>query len=76
MNIIYSKIIIIIAFASSISVLIAGVIIPINGMIIGGVIGLIGSSILGMGIMIHNSTKIKEIKKENIQRITNPLSEV
>lgn len=74
MNIIYSKIIIIIAFATSISTLIVGVILQINGMIIGGVVGLFASAVLTISILINNSTKINTIQKENINHITNPLS--
>lgn len=78
----YSKLIIITAFLTSVIILIIGAIKSINGMIIGGVISLFGSSVLIMSIMIHNSTTPNKpitntnTNTNNIITIKNPVSEV
>jgi hypothetical protein len=71
----YSKLLIILAFLASVIVLIIGVVKPINGMIIGGVIGLLGSALLLMSVMIQSSTKPKETTKKIIT-VNNPIPEV
>ena len=76
----YYKLIIIGAFLSSIIILIAGTIIPINYMIIGGVIGILASSILLMGIMIQNNTSVDSTlpttNTSTDRVITNPIYDV
>jgi hypothetical protein len=72
----YSKIIIILSFLTSTIILIVGVVKPINGMIIGGVISLIGSTLLFMIIMIQNNSKPIQSNTTNITNTNNPLSVV
>jgi hypothetical protein len=56
----YSRIIFCTALFASIAILIIGTILGTNGLIIGGVVGIFGSTILGTTLMINNSTSIKE----------------
>lgn len=77
----YYKLIIIGAFLSSIIILIAGTIIPINYMIIGGVIGILASSILLMSIMIQNNKSVNSTlpttnNTSTDRVITNPIYDV
>jgi hypothetical protein len=72
----YSKLLIIVTFLASVSVLIAGAIKSISGMIIGGVVGLIGSALVFMGIMIQSSTSIPKEPPKPIVTIANPLPDV
>jgi hypothetical protein len=76
----YSKIIFAIALIAAISILVVGTILGISGLIMGGVIGLFGSAMLGMSLMINNSTSIKETPttptnntKDTVVIITNPM---
>ncbi len=73
----YSKLLSILAFLTSIIVLIIGVVKPINGMIIGGIIGLLGSALLLMSVMIQSSTSIPKepVVKKDIS-VNNPLPDV
>jgi hypothetical protein len=76
----YSRIIFCTALLTSISILVVGTTLGTNGLIIGGVIGLFGSAILGMTLMINNSTSIKETEnkpnntKDTVVIITNPIT--
>ena len=76
----YSRIIFYTALLTSISILVVGTTLGTNGLIIGGVIGLFGSAILGMTLMINNSTSIKETEnkpnntKDTVVIITNPIT--
>ncbi len=73
----YSKLLSILAFLTSIIVLIIGVVKPINGMIIGGIIGLLGSALLLMSVMIQSSTSIpKEPPVKKVISVNNPLPDV
>ena len=74
----YSRIIFCIALLASISILVVGATLGTNGLIIGGVIGIFGSAILGMTLMINNSTSIKETENKpnntnTVVIITNPI---
>lgn len=57
----YLKLIIITAFLSSITVLIVGIVNSNNDMIIGGVIGIMCSTIIFTSIMIENNTRSETI---------------
>jgi hypothetical protein len=70
----YSKIILCICFLASLIVLIIGAIKSIDGMIIGGVLGLISSALVVTGLMIHNTTTPKETVK--VISVGNPLPDV
>jgi hypothetical protein len=70
----YSKIILLILFLASIIILIVGAIKSINGMIIGGVLGLITSALIITGLMINSTTAITQ--REPVKIINNPLPDV
>jgi hypothetical protein len=72
----YSKLLIICAFLASVIVLIVGAIKSISGMIIGGVVGLMGSALVFMGIMIQNSTSIPKESVTKAVNVNNPLPDV
>jgi hypothetical protein len=70
-----SKLLTIVAFISSIIVLIVGIVKPINGMIIGGVVGIMGSAMLLMTVMIQSNNTYRESTKNNVE-VKNPLPDV
>lgn len=63
------------AFVASIIVLIIGIVKPINGMIIGGVVGIMGSAMLLMIVMIQSNNTHKEPNRTNVE-VKNPLPDV
>lgn len=73
------KVILLLSFLSTFTILIVGAILGISGLIIGGIIGIFGSAILGTAVMIHYSS-IQDNKTENNIcenrriEIVNPLS--
>jgi uncharacterized membrane protein required for colicin V production len=60
------------AMLSFISLVVIGSLNEINGMVVGGVIGLCISAVIGLGFVIHTGVKQKE-PVQQIKMVNNPL---
>ena len=73
----YSKIILLVCFLCAVIVLIIGAVKSINGMIIGGILGIIASALIITGLMINGNTTIKEpVNATKVVNTNNPLPDV